>query len=96
VAWIGDGNNMANSWINAAYRLGFDLTLACPEGYEPDKDVLARAQSAAKVRVVRDPAEAVEGADVVNTDVWAGRRWDRKTSRPFAKRPSRVTSSTMR
>jgi ornithine carbamoyltransferase len=71
VAWIGDGNNMANSWINAAYRLGFDLTLACPEGYEPDKDVLARAQSAAKVRVVRDPAEAVEGADVVNTDVWA-------------------------
>jgi ornithine carbamoyltransferase len=71
VAWIGDGNNMANSWINAAYRLGFDLTLACPEGYEPDKAILARAQSTAKVRVVRDPAEAVEGADVVNTDVWA-------------------------
>jgi len=71
VAWIGDGNNMANSWINAAYRLGFDLTLACPEGYEPDKTILERAQSAANVRVVRDPAEAVEGADVVNTDVWA-------------------------
>src|SRR5215212_2983280 len=71
VAWIGDGNNMANSWINAAYRLGFDLTLACPEGYDPDPDILKRAQSAAKVRVVRDPAQAVEGADVVNTDVWA-------------------------
>ena len=71
VAWVGDGNNMANSWINAAYRLGFDLTLACPEGYEPDKAILARAQSTANVRVVRDPAEAVEGADVVNTDVWA-------------------------
>jgi ornithine carbamoyltransferase len=71
VAWIGDGNNMANSWINAAYRLGFDLTLACPEGYEPDRTILERAQGAAKVRVVRDPAEAVEGADVVNTDVWA-------------------------
>jgi ornithine carbamoyltransferase len=71
VAWIGDGNNMANSWINAAYRFGFDLTLACPEGYEPDKAILERAQSEAKVRVVRDPAEAVEGADVVNTDVWA-------------------------
>jgi ornithine carbamoyltransferase len=71
VAWIGDGNNMANSWINAAYRLGFDLTLACPEGYDPDKTILERAQSVAKVRVVRDPAEAVEGADVVNTDVWA-------------------------
>ena len=71
VAWIGDGNNMANSWINAAYRLGFDLTLACPEGYDPDKTILERAQSVANVRVVRDPAEAVEGADVVNTDVWA-------------------------
>ena len=71
VAWIGDGNNMANSWINAAYRLGFDLTLACPEGYDPDHAILERAQGAANVRVVRDPAEAVEGADVVNTDVWA-------------------------
>jgi ornithine carbamoyltransferase len=71
VAWIGDGNNMANSWINAAYRLGFDLTLACAEGYDPDASILKRAQSAAKVRVVRDPNEAADGADVVNTDVWA-------------------------
>jgi ornithine carbamoyltransferase len=70
-AWIGDGNNMANSWINAAYRLGFQLTLACPEGYDPDPAILARAQQAAKVEVVRDPAAAVRGADVVNTDVWA-------------------------
>jgi len=62
---------MANSWINAAYRLGFDLTLACPEGYEPDRAILERAESVANVRIVRDPAEAVEGADVVNTDVWA-------------------------
>ena len=71
VAWIGDGNNMANSWINAAYVLGFDLTLACPEGYDPDAAILKRAQGAANVRVVRDPAEAVDGADVINTDVWA-------------------------
>jgi ornithine carbamoyltransferase len=71
VAWVGDGNNMANSWINAAYRLGFDLTLACPAGYDPNPAILKRAQSAASVRVVRDPAEAAEGADVVNTDVWA-------------------------
>ncbi len=71
VAWIGDGNNMANSWINAAYRLGFELRLACPEGYDPDAAILSRAQSSGNVRVVRDPAEAVEGADVVNTDVWA-------------------------
>ena len=71
VAWIGDGNNMANSWINAAYRLGFDLTLACPDGYDPDPAILKRAQSAGNVRVVRDPAEAADSADVVNTDVWA-------------------------
>jgi len=71
VAWIGDGNNMANSWINAAYVLGFELTLACPEGYDPDAAILERAQGAAKVRVVRDPAEAADGADVINTDVWA-------------------------
>ncbi len=71
-AWIGDGNNMANSWINAAYRLGFDLDIACPEGYEPADHLVARAQKAgAKVRVLRDPMEAATGAHVVNTDVWA-------------------------
>ncbi|HEX6632241.1 MAG TPA: ornithine carbamoyltransferase [Gemmatimonadaceae bacterium] len=71
IAWVGDGNNMANSWINAAWRLGFELRLACPEGYDPDPELLRRAQGEADVRVVRDPREAVEGADVVNTDVWA-------------------------
>jgi ornithine carbamoyltransferase len=70
-AWIGDGNNMANSWMNAAYRFGFDLDIACPEGFEPADHLLARAQSAAQVRVVRDPMEAAKGAHVVNTDVWA-------------------------
>ncbi|HMG04250.1 MAG TPA: ornithine carbamoyltransferase, partial [Chthoniobacterales bacterium] len=58
VAWIGDGNNMANSWLNAAYVLGFELTLACPEGYDPDPMIFQRAASKAKVRIVRDPAEA--------------------------------------
>ena len=71
VAWVGDGNNMANSWINAAYRLGFELALACPAGYDPDPQILRRAQSETKVAVVRDPREAVEGAHAVNTDVWA-------------------------
>jgi ornithine carbamoyltransferase len=71
VAWIGDGNNMANSWINAAYRLGFELALACPEGYDPDPTILARGQREAKVTLTRDPNDAVEGAHVVNTDVWA-------------------------
>src|SRR5437868_3827378 len=71
-AWIGDGNNMANSWINAAYRLGFELTIACPKGYEPADHLLERAVKAgAKVRVLRDPMEAAKGAHVVNTDVWA-------------------------
>jgi len=71
VAWIGDGNNMANSWINAAYRFGFDLDIACPEGYEPADHLLERAQKNAKVRIVRNPSEAAEGAHVVTTDVWA-------------------------
>jgi ornithine carbamoyltransferase len=71
VAWIGDGNNMANSWINAAYRLGFELALACPEGYAPADHLLSRAQSRAKVTLTRDPREAIAGAHVVNTDVWA-------------------------
>ena len=71
VAWIGDGNNMANSWINAAYRLGFELAVACPEGYDPDPEILARAQRGGNVTLVRDPNEAAMGAHVVNTDVWA-------------------------
>ena len=71
VAWIGDGNNMANSWVNAAWRLGFELRLACPEGYEPNAAFLERARSEAAVTLVRDPAEAAAGADVVSTDVWA-------------------------
>jgi ornithine carbamoyltransferase len=71
IAWIGDGNNMANSWLNAAYRLGFELRLACPEGYDPDPAILDRARSAATVLITRDPREAADGAHVVNTDVWA-------------------------
>jgi ornithine carbamoyltransferase len=71
VAWVGDGNNMANSWLDAASVLGFELRLACPAGYEPDAAILARAERLAPVRLVRDPREAVEGADVVSTDVWA-------------------------
>ena len=71
VAWIGDGNNMANSWINAAYRLGFELSLACPEGYDPNPEILERGRREGNVTLVRDPNEAAAGAHVVNTDVWA-------------------------
>jgi ornithine carbamoyltransferase len=71
IAWIGDGNNMANSWCDAAALLGFELRLACPEGYDPDPTILANAQARGQVTVVRDAREAVDGAHVVTTDVWA-------------------------
>jgi len=72
VAWIGDGNNMANSWIEASQVLGFELRLACPEGYEPNRRIFDRAKAAgACIEVTEVPEEAVEGAHVVNTDVWA-------------------------
>jgi ornithine carbamoyltransferase len=73
IAWIGDGNNMAQSWINAAAVLGFELRLACPEGYFPDEQIVANATQKpnAKITVSSDPTTAVKDADVVNTDVWA-------------------------
>jgi ornithine carbamoyltransferase len=72
-AWIGDGNNMANSWIEAAAIFGFDLTLACPAGYDPDPKVLewARTHTVSQIVVTRDPKQAAKDADVLNTDVWA-------------------------
>lgn len=71
-AWIGDGNNMAYSFIEAAMQLGFELVLACPPGYEPDAQLLAKAREiGARVRVTTDPKEAARGAHVVMTDVWA-------------------------
>jgi len=71
IAWVGDGNNMANSWLEAAEVLGFELRLACPEGFEPSRDKFERAKKKAKVVVTEVPEEAAEGAHVVNTDVWA-------------------------
>jgi ornithine carbamoyltransferase len=72
-AWVGDGNNMANTWIEAAALFGFELALACPKGYEPDASVMAWAQAAApgKITLTTDPKIAVAAADVINTDVWA-------------------------
>jgi ornithine carbamoyltransferase len=71
VAWIGDGNNMANSWINAAGVLGFELRLACPEGYGPNREILERNRKLTRIELGTDPREAARGAHVVNTDVWA-------------------------
>lgn len=72
VVFIGDGNNMANSWLELAEKLPLHFVLACPAGYEPDKTILARAIKAGKseIEIIRDPREAAEGADVFYTDVW--------------------------
>jgi ornithine carbamoyltransferase len=73
VAFIGDGNNVANSWIEAAGLYGLELRIACPEGYEPDPKLVSRVSQSGKgrVRVLRSPAEASAGAHVLYTDVWA-------------------------
>jgi ornithine carbamoyltransferase len=72
VAFVGDGNNVCNSLIEAAARMEFDLTVACPEGFEPDADILEKARAAAisEIVVIRDPREAAGMADAVYTDVW--------------------------
>jgi ornithine carbamoyltransferase len=71
IAWIGDGNNMAHSWIEAAAVLGFELRLACPAGYDPNPELLQKYQRRGKITVTRSPDEAARGAHVINTDVWA-------------------------
>ncbi len=69
VAWIGDGNNMCHSYINAARQFSFKLRIACPEGYDPEPSIVAAAETC--VEIFRDPKQAAAGADMVTTDVWA-------------------------
>jgi len=69
VTYVGDGNNMCHSYINAARQLDFKLRIACPEGYDPDADLVAAA--ADRVDIIRDPREACTGTDLIVTDVWA-------------------------
>lgn len=69
VTWIGDGNNMCHSWMNAAKLFDFHLNVACPVGYEPDADVLANTQS--NVTIFHDPLAASQASDLLSTDVWA-------------------------
>ena len=72
VSWVGDGNNMAHSWINASIYFGFQLNLACPEGYMPRTEILERAlKMGARVYITDDPKAAIAGSHFVNTDVWA-------------------------
>jgi ornithine carbamoyltransferase len=76
-AWVGDGNNMANSWLEAAGMFGLDLALACPDGFAPDPALVSAARDAQRrlgkgsIALTTQPAEAVAGAHVVSTDVWA-------------------------
>ena len=69
VCWLGDGNNVCHSWMNAARQLDFEVVVACPEGYDPDPTLLGACSQ--WVRIERDPARAVQGADLLVTDVWA-------------------------
>ncbi len=79
VAWIGDGNNMCHSYINAARQLDFQLRIAAPRGYEPDQRLVA--DNAQRVTLLRDPREAVKNADLVVTDVWASMGQEDENSR---------------
>ncbi|PZP26854.1 MULTISPECIES: ornithine carbamoyltransferase [Pseudomonas] len=82
VAWIGDGNNMCNSYIEAAQQFDFQLRVACPEGYEPSATLLAQAGD--RVQVMRDPHQAVAGAHLVCTDVWASMGQEDETAARLA------------
>ncbi|WFC63517.1 ornithine carbamoyltransferase [Pseudomonas sp. REST10] len=94
VAWIGDGNNMCNSYIEAAIQFDFQLRVACPQGYEPDARFLALAGD--RVQVVRDPREAVAGAHLVSTDVWASMgQEDEAEQRMALFRPFQVTPALL-
>jgi ornithine carbamoyltransferase len=82
IAFIGDGNNMVHSWIQAAEKIPFKFAVACPAGYEPNKQIENRAlRRGAKIAVTQSVTEAVRGADVIYTDVWAsmGQEWDAAT-----------------
>ncbi|PKN38312.1 MAG: ornithine carbamoyltransferase [Deltaproteobacteria bacterium HGW-Deltaproteobacteria-2] len=72
IAYIGDGNNIANSWIEAAAKLPIQLSLACPKGYDPDREIMAKGKKDAVegVTLYRDPLDAAKNADVLYTDVW--------------------------
>lgn len=101
IAYVGDGNNMAQSWMLGAALLGLRLTVASPHGYEPEKDFQIQAfrlskQSGARVAVVQDPREAVTGAHVVYTDVWTsmGQEEEAEKRREIF-RPYQVNESLM-
>jgi len=95
--WVGDGNNMAHSWMNAAAILGFTLTVSCPVGYEPDRAVLEKARKGnGKILMEPDPRKAVAAADFINTDVWASMgKEDEAEERREAFQPYRVNGELL-
>ena len=96
VAWVGDGNNVAASWIHAAARFGFALRVACPDMLAPDRDILAwAAAEGADVAVTDDPKAAVEDADCVVTDVWVSMGDSEAESRHNLLRPYRIDAALM-
>jgi ornithine carbamoyltransferase len=99
IAWVGDGNNVAHSWIEAAARFSFSLRLACPAGYQPKAEILAwAAAEKADVAVIEDPAAAVAGAACVVTDTWISMSdpEDEVKIRLQAFTPYQVTAALMR
>ena len=95
VAWCGDGNNVAHSWIHAAGLFGFDLRLACPEGLDPDPRFMAWAAARkGKVSIVRDPVAAVSGADCVIADTWVS-MGDKAVDRHNLLQPYQVNAALM-
>ena len=97
VAWIGDGNNMCHSYINAARQFGFTLRIACPEGFEPEARIVEAARAAgAEIQLLRDPLAAAEEADLVVTDVWASMgQEDEQRQRQAAFAPYQVDARVM-
>ena len=83
---VGDGNNLANSWLTAAMRFPFNFILACPKGYEPDESIVAAADAAgASFVITHDPLEAVQGAHVIYGDVWTSMGQEGEASQRLAR-----------
>ncbi len=96
VAWIGDGNNMANTWITVAQKLDFELVLACPKTLQPDAAILKQAQDAgAKVTLTNSPGDAVAGAHVVNADTWVSMGDDDTLTRKQAFKGFQINDALM-
>lgn len=96
IAWIGDGNNMANTWITVAEKLNFELVLACPASLPPKMDILKAAQkNGAKITLTTSPEAAAEGADVINADTWVSMGDDDTLTRKQAFKGFQVNDALM-